>query len=99
MNNLEEINIPCDLFSRLETRNYHDFFKNKFKIIEEFTDNEDSLLKFAFSLNKVKSFLKNNNDLNKLKIKVDNEYPEDNCNEKISLVGMSNIKQLDLDKL
>ena len=99
LNNLEEIRIPCDLFSELETNNYHDFFKNKFKIIEVFTYYEDSLLKFYSSLNKVKSILKNNNDLIELKIQVDNKYPKNNFDEKISLIGMSNIKQLYLDEL
>ena len=99
LNNLEETSISCELFSELSTKKYHNFFKNKFKTIEVLTYNEKDLLKFCSSFKKVKSILKENKFLDKLKIKRDDEYPEDNSDETISLSGMSSIKNLELDGL
>lgn len=100
LNNLEEISIPCEFFAELSTKKkYHNFFKNKFKTIEVFSYGEDGLLEFVSSFKKLKSILKENKNLDNLKIKRDDEYPEDNSDEKISLSGMSNIKNLELDGL
>jgi len=100
LNNLEEISIPCEFFAELSTKKkYHNFFKNKFKTIEVFSYSEDGLLQFVSSFKKLKSILKENKNLDNLKIKRDDEYPKDNSDEKISLSGMSNIKNLELDGL
>jgi len=99
LNNLEEISIPCEFFSELTTKKYHNFFKNKFQTIEVLSYNENGLLKFVSSFKKIKSILKENKNLDKLKIKRDDEYPEDNSDAKLSLSGISNITNLELDGL
>ena len=99
LNNLDEISISCELFYELVEGKFNKFFENNFKIIEVFTFNEDNLIKFCSSLEKIKYILNKNKNLNTLKIKNDDEYPEKDLEGNLNLNNMLNIKKLELNKL
>lgn len=99
LNKLEEISFPCELISDLVDNNYKKIFKNNLKIFEVVASYENKLINFCSTFEKIKSILNRNKNLDTLRFKNNDEYPEKNNEAEINLNNMINIRKLELNGL
>ena len=82
LNKLEEISFPCELISDLVDNNYKKIFKNNLKIFEVVASYENKLINFCSTFEKIKSILNRNKNLDTLRFKNNDEYPEKKMKQK-----------------